>query len=299
MRGKYLSNHTHYSPTDPDARISVKPGKARQLNYHAQLAVDDGSHVITCAMAAHADLRDSQMLSTLIDATAANLEEQGLKMLQVSADAGYSSGDALKHCNDKGVEAFIPNFGQYKHEREGFIYNAPEDRYECQRGNRAVLPFKKVDTGHDGHTMRKYRSSSKVCGNCPLRSTCIGKSDFKAITHSIHKELYDAMHQRMQTTHAKRIMKRRSSTVEPVLGTLVNFMGMRRVNTRGLDNANKHVIMASIAYNLKKYLKTPWPKIKVIALALQRPKRSINAGLTAISEAMISPYTPYGICYNV
>ncbi|WP_421920086.1 transposase [Marinifilum sp.] len=30
---KYTSNKTHYSPTDPDARISVKPGKARKLNY--------------------------------------------------------------------------------------------------------------------------------------------------------------------------------------------------------------------------------------------------------------------------
>ena len=29
---RYTSNKTHYSPTDPDARISVKPGKARKLN---------------------------------------------------------------------------------------------------------------------------------------------------------------------------------------------------------------------------------------------------------------------------
>jgi len=41
IRPKFLSNHTHYSPTDPDAKISVKPGKARQLNYAGQLAVDD------------------------------------------------------------------------------------------------------------------------------------------------------------------------------------------------------------------------------------------------------------------
>jgi hypothetical protein len=30
---------------------------------------------------------------------------------------------------------------------------------------------------------------------------------------------------------------------------------MRRVNTRGLELANKHVLMAALAYNLKKYLK--------------------------------------------
>ena len=41
---KFVSNHTHYSTTDPDAGISVKPGKPRQLNYHAQVAVDTAHH---------------------------------------------------------------------------------------------------------------------------------------------------------------------------------------------------------------------------------------------------------------
>jgi len=52
---KYTSNKTHYSPTDPDARISVKPGKARKLNYMSQLSVDTGHHVITDIWAYHAD----------------------------------------------------------------------------------------------------------------------------------------------------------------------------------------------------------------------------------------------------
>ena len=54
IRPKFLSNHTHYSPTDPDAKISVKPGKARQLNYCGQIAVDDAHHVITGACASTA-----------------------------------------------------------------------------------------------------------------------------------------------------------------------------------------------------------------------------------------------------
>ncbi|MCM4161961.1 IS1182 family transposase, partial [Antarcticibacterium sp. W02-3] len=44
---KYTSNKTHYSPTDPDARISVKPGKARKLNYLCNIAVDTRTNVIT------------------------------------------------------------------------------------------------------------------------------------------------------------------------------------------------------------------------------------------------------------
>ena len=61
IRPKYLSNHTHYSPTDPDAKISVKPGKPRLLNYFGQIAVDDAHHVITGACADFADQRDSQI----------------------------------------------------------------------------------------------------------------------------------------------------------------------------------------------------------------------------------------------
>lgn len=56
---KYTSNKTHYSPTDPDARISVKPGKARKLNYLSQLAVDTAHHVITHI---HADFADKKEL---------------------------------------------------------------------------------------------------------------------------------------------------------------------------------------------------------------------------------------------
>lgn len=93
------------------------------------------------------------------------------------------------------------------------------------------LPYKREMENHDGHGMHKYRSSSKDCRQCPLRATCIGKSDFKSITHSVDKELYDAMHHRMQTLKAKGIMRRRGSTVEPVLGSLINYTNMRRVNT--------------------------------------------------------------------
>jgi transposase len=59
---KYTSNKTHYSPTDPDARISVKPGKARKLNYLSQLAVDPASYVITHIGADYADKHDSRCL---------------------------------------------------------------------------------------------------------------------------------------------------------------------------------------------------------------------------------------------
>ena len=49
--------------------------------------------------------------------------------------------------------------------------------------------------------------------------------------------------------------KLRQANVEPVIGTLVNFLGMRRVNTRGIGLANKCLLMAAVCYNLKRLLK--------------------------------------------
>jgi hypothetical protein len=48
---------------------------------------------------------------------------------------------------------------------------------------------------------------------------------------------------------------KRQSTVEPVFGSLTQFFGMRKVNIRGIKQANKVMLMSASAYNLKKYLK--------------------------------------------
>jgi len=82
------------------------------------------------------------------------------------------------------------------------------------------------------------------------------------------------MHKRLQSDYAKKIMKKRGSTVEPVLGTMLNFLNLKRVNTRGVQQANKHVMMAALTYNLKKYMKyvTKSPKIRAIALQIDEEK---------------------------
>jgi hypothetical protein len=46
----------------------VKPGKPRQLNYTAQVAVDTAHHVITHLLADYSDKRDSQSLQQVVEA---------------------------------------------------------------------------------------------------------------------------------------------------------------------------------------------------------------------------------------
>ena len=280
IRPKYLSNHTHYSPTDTDARVSVKPGKARQLNYFGQIAVDDAHHVITGACSDYADKRDSQCLKQILELTQENLNENQIELEELLADGGYSSGEALAYLDRKNINAYIPNFGQYKPKREGFIYNKALNQYECikEGGNRAILLFKGEKTDSKNYHKHQYRSSESDCKNCPLRQACCGKvTKYKKLDDSIHKEHYDKMHQKLTQNpqYAKKMVRVRSKTVEPVIGTLVNFTNMKRVNTRGIKNANKHVLMASLTYNLKKYLRFVVKKPSILSqvMSLKQGKK--------------------------
>lgn len=254
IRPKFVSNHTHYSTTDRDARVSVKPGKPRQLNYSMQTAVDMSSHVITNIEAYLADRRDSECLEQVLQNTIANLSEHDLQVEEIACDTGYSSSKALKACIENNITAFIPNFGQYKPFREGFTFDEEHNRYTCTAKG-VHLPYKKTYGDKKGYYKKQYRSSAKDCGHCTLRTACIGGSaDYKKIEDTVDKHLYDEMHLRLQKPYAKRMKKLRQATVEPVLGTLINFMGIRRIWTRGLRNANKFMLGAAIAYNLKKWL---------------------------------------------
>jgi len=86
---RFTSNKTHYRPTDPDARISVKPGKARKLNYLSQLSVDIAHHVITDIGADFADKKDSQCFQDSALRLKERLKAKGVLMQNVLADTGY------------------------------------------------------------------------------------------------------------------------------------------------------------------------------------------------------------------
>ena len=275
---KSLSNHTLQSTTDKDARVSVKPGKPRRLNYLAQVSVDTANHVITQIQSDFADKKDSQCLPSLVHNTIDNLSKNGLQMEEVLADGNYSSSEALRTLEEVNIVGYIPNFGQYKSFRRGFSYNKENDRYLCSQGK--ILEYKSIKKGHGNGEMKQYRSSSKDCATCPLKSQCIGKSLHKTIAVTVDKELFEKMHNRLQTPMAKRMKKLRSSTVEPVLGTLVNFLGMRRVYTKGISLADKCMTMAAIAYNLKKLMKWQSKKVEADIKAIHNKLQSAFLILT-------------------
>jgi len=55
--------------------------------------------------------------------------------------------------------------------------------------------------------------------------------------------------------------KLRQSTVEPVFGSLIKYYGLSKIGVLGKAGAQKGMLMATIAFNFKKYLKTGGKKL--------------------------------------
>jgi hypothetical protein len=74
------------------------------------------------------------------------------------------------------------------------------------------------------------------------------------------------------------------------LGTLTQFLGLRKVNTIGIQQANKVMHLSAIAYNLKKYLKLVEKRVKSGAKALMPLFTSIKALIRDILKPYNSPF---------
>ena len=208
--------------------------------------------MITHIGAEFADQKDSQHLQKITLRLRNRLKQQGLLMHNVLADAGYSSGENYAFFEKLGLSSYIPPHGQYKGGPKGFVYHKEGDSWECSQGKH--VKFQKTFEDK-GVKKNRYTTKRADCSGCPIKTACLGKGHEKRIDITYYKAEYDRGIARLKTKQGRRFKFLRSSTVEPVFGSLTQFFGMRKINTIGLKQANKVMMMSGTAYNLKKYLK--------------------------------------------
>ncbi|MCP2044195.1 IS1182 family transposase [Pontibacter sp. HSC-36F09] len=272
---KYTSNKTHYSPVDPDARIAVKPGKARKLCYLLQLSVDTHRHVITHAQADHADRKDSICLPGIVRHLNKRMHQLGFGCTALLADTGYCSGENYAMLERAGIRAFIPPHGTYVGGPEGFTYHKEDDYWLCPEGKRATFRKEIVNAKRNNVRSRLYLTTRRDCKGCPRKESCLGKQHEKKVSITSFRDEYERAIARVQSRWGRRMKRLRQATVEPVLGTLLDFLAMRRVNTRGLELAHKNMLVAAAAYNLQKLLRYTPKGSQVAVMALPRLEQQL------------------------
>lgn len=93
-----------YNFTDPDSQVMKDNGGFSQA-YNCQAAVDEEHQVIVAAGLSN-QANDSQHLPPMLNQV---IENCGAVPEVFTADAGYSSEENLRHCDDAGVDAYIPS----------------------------------------------------------------------------------------------------------------------------------------------------------------------------------------------
>src|SRR5690606_35986996 len=140
----------------------------------------------------------------------------------------------------------------------------------CPEGKKVTFRKQKLEKG----TLKdNYFTKRSDCKGCPIKAKCIGKSHEKRINITAYREEYERNIARVGSPQGSYMKGKRQSTVEPVFGTLTQFMGLRKINTKGIDQANKVMHLAAVAYNIKKYLKFTQKPAKIRARTLAIPFR--------------------------
>ena len=109
-KGKKVSNKEWESSTDPDSRIAKMKDGRTHLAYKAEHVIDLESGVIVAAQVYTADQADTKTVTESVCEARSHVEEaKGEDVLvEVAADKGYHSDQALQELDEVDVTVYIP-----------------------------------------------------------------------------------------------------------------------------------------------------------------------------------------------
>ena len=211
---KYEKKNSRYmSTTDPDAAI-VNRGKPK-LTYQVHRAVDGRSEVITATETTVGDVNEAHVMVPLLESHQANT---GRGAETVVADSKYGTIENFLACDDRGVEAHMPDLREISLKRTGkqnifgeerFEYDRESDTYCCPAGHRL-----KPRSLHMSRQSRDYAAPKKVCGACDLRDQCTKNKSGRTIKRHLRQEDLDRMREASRSAKAKRDIKTRQHLME-------------------------------------------------------------------------------------
>lgn len=250
------------NPADPEA-VLMKGRHDFVTGYNAQAAVDAKAQVIVAADAI-AQATDNEALVPMLE----EVRENTGRLADVTTfDSGYHSADNLAATADAPTDLYMgdPNLKRRSSKpdkqpfhKDSFVYDAETNTYRCPAGKVLRLEGHCKDPDKETYGLRVYRCHE--CQGCPHRSLCTQDRHGRAIR--VRPEDEDnrlrAHRVKMRTDEAKKFMKQRSATVEPVFGILREHLGLTRFLRRGLAKVRMEWQLLCAAYNLRVIWKTRW-----------------------------------------
>jgi transposase len=266
--------------TDNDS-AKMKTGKGVMQGYTA-VAVTDSEHQIICEAQAHGVPQEQELLQPVLTDlretfSDLNLSDNILAAAQLSADAGFHSGDNLDWLEAEHCDAYIadnrfrkrdPRFAEadkYKPPKPQPKHFRPQDFDDDPATQRCTCPAGKALYRNGSHITLNGRSGIKftapksACNGCHLRSQCLRKANQKTPRQVVFfKEPADRdnpierMKQKIDSPIGRKRYSQRLGTVEPPFGNLRYHKGLDRFTLRGQAKVDAQWKLYALVHNIEK-----------------------------------------------
>ena len=240
------------STTDPDCGMFAKGAHERQFAYEAHTACDKNGVILGVEVTA-GNISDSVAWDAVYDQVTTRFPEAKY----ITMDAAYKTPWITKKIVDSGRIPILP-YTRYKGKKDifrpwDFLYDPTKDSFLCPEGHE----LRHTTTSKDGK--RTYRSTPKLCRNCPQRIACgANEQGQRIITTHIWQEYLDIAEQLRKTEKGKKLYAMRKESIERVFADAKEKHAMRYTHHRGLVRVSTWVRLKYAAMNLKKLAIWMW-----------------------------------------
>jgi len=245
------------------------------LQGYIGIAISDQKNQIITSAQAVGTANEGEHLSDMLDKNTGTITEAGItteegKKVVLLGDSNYFSEENLKACEQRGIEAVIPDGWEKKrvnpderqqYETSDFTYHKKDNCYECPQGK--ILEYKGKTELRQGEG-KIYQASSTDCKACPVFSRCSHskKAQNKIVQGKkilINRErenegIVRAMRDKQATEEFKTLYAYRIQIVEPVFANIRYCKGLSRFTLRGKEKVNCQWQLYCIVHNLGKCL---------------------------------------------
>ena len=275
QEGKKLSNKTHRSSTDPDARLISKPHDKTALKHSHNIIMDNESRVILDVEVTEPNLaKEGQAAGEMIERTRFVL---GINPKTLAGDKAYGFAAAVHRLHQAGVDAYVPLPQQKGPHMEG-IFSKDAFRYEAKKDVMICPAGKELHrrTFHKRNARYEYAARKKDCSSCSLKPQCT-----RSCSRVVHRHLYQEdldYAARLRTTKEYAFRQRARKKIEMLFGEAKEHMGLRTARRRGREHVLEQCIMTAAVQNMKRIIK---------AMAEVPPRQAVSCIFT-FCKALIS-----------
>jgi len=155
------------------------------------------------------------------------------------ADAGYSNGEQVTHCEAAGIVPHAPVMSTVNNQGDGSLFGRKDFRYEPDTDTYVCPDSERLLGKNTNHKDRyiMYRASAGDCGACSLKSRCT-----QAPRCGFARHLYEEVLNRIQQRVTPEVMRLRRCTVEHSFAAIkYRIFGHPRLLMRGLSGARVEI----------------------------------------------------------